>query len=95
MNLIFYIAKNANYFDRVVAFATRGPYSHAEIQLSDGMCFSSSPLDGGTRFKKIVVNPAHWVVVSISCAAEQEAKARQWSTEHQGLRTVAIKSTEI
>lgn len=53
MELWFYIAKFGDCTDKIIATWTRGPYSHVEMVFPDGECFSSSPRDGGVRFKKI------------------------------------------
>ena len=58
-----------------------GPYSHTELVFSDGMCASSSFLDGGVRFKRIDLDPAKWDLVD--CPGD-EAYARAWFKKHDG-----------
>lgn len=62
MKIAFYIAKNGDPFDKLVAWWTRpdffkfwvsGKYSHVEIVFDNNICFSSSPRDGGTRWTTI------------------------------------------
>lgn len=69
MKLAFYKAKqphNKYKLDGLVDALTGGyGYSHVELVFPDGTCFSSSVLDGGTRFKKINLNPERWVVVDL------------------------------
>lgn len=60
---------------------TRSPYSHAEIVFSDGMAASSSFVDGGVRFKRIDLNPAHWDFIEVG---GDETTVRQWFTDHEG-----------
>lgn len=60
MKVAFYKAKSGDWLDRLISIATLGPYSHCELVFSDGMCFSSSPRDGGTRLKLINFKPDHW-----------------------------------
>lgn len=48
MLLIAYKGKT-RFFDRLIQWWTKSPYSHCELVLSDGKCYSSSILDGGVR----------------------------------------------
>lgn len=50
MNVLFYKA-SGDYIDKIIQLT--GPYSHCEIEFSNGICFSSSGRDGGVRFKNI------------------------------------------
>ena len=52
-------------FNRVVSWWMNGPYSHSELILDDGICISSSFMDSGVRYKRIVFNPDHWDFVEI------------------------------
>jgi hypothetical protein len=78
MQVIFYVAKYGTWQDGIVAHWTRGPYSHCELLFSDGMAFSSSPRDGGTRFKQIEFKPHHWDLYPLSVDGEKEAAIRLW-----------------
>lgn len=60
MKIAFYKAKYGDWKDRLISWATWGPYSHCELVFRDGTGFSSSPRDGGTRLKKIDWNSGHW-----------------------------------
>ena len=85
MELIFYIASRGDIYDKLVAAATFGRYSHVEIRFSDGMCFSSSSRDGGTRFKQIELNPLNWDIVPLSFVTkEQENEVRMWCESQLG-----------
>jgi hypothetical protein len=84
MKVIFYIAKSGDWLDKFVGLWTRGKYSHCELVFSDGMCFSSSPRDGGTRFKAIEINPKHWDIVEVS--TDKEVEIRQWCESQCGLK---------
>ena len=63
---------------------TKGPYSHCELVLDDGVSASSSFIDGGVRFKKIDYNPAHWDFITIPGLSEK--RARKWFEEHEGMK---------
>lgn len=83
MNLLFYIAKNGNFSDWLISTWTQGPFSHVELQFSDGICFSASKRDGGTRFKKIDVIPEHWAKINVNC---NENKIRDWCQNQLGCK---------
>ena len=65
MELLFYRAEKGNWQDKLIALWTRGIYSHVEIRFSDGMCFTSSNREGGTRFIDIYIREGVWDVVDI------------------------------
>ena len=75
MNLLFYRAKYGNWKDWIISWTTWGPFSHVELQFSDGECFSASPRDGGVRFKHIDLHLAHWVRVPIKLEETDELRA--------------------
>lgn len=71
-------------YSRVVRWVDGGPYSHCEIQFSDGMSASSSFIDGGVRFKRIDYKPEHWDFLDLP--EYLEAQARAWFEQHEGAR---------
>lgn len=68
-------------FNAVTCWWLRGPYSHCEWVFSDGLCGSSSLVDGGVRLKHIELDPAKWDVWSVDV---DEALARSWFAAHLG-----------
>ncbi len=71
-------------FDRLVQWWTRGPYSHCEIVI-DGLCHSSSWLDGGVRVKSIDLASGRWDLVDIEAdLVVNEAAVRAWFAQHAG-----------
>lgn len=64
-----------------VARWTHGEYSHVELLVSDGSCWSSSMRDGGVRNKRIALNTGRWDLVSIDA---DETAAVKWFQEHDG-----------
>lgn len=68
-------------FNRAVRWWLGGRYSHTELVFSDGVCASSSWLDGGVRFKLIKFDPAHWDIIDVD---GDESRARQWFCDHVG-----------
>jgi hypothetical protein len=83
MQLWFYKAENGNWQDKLISWWTKGSYSHVEIVFSDGMAFSSSPRDGGCRFRKIEYSD-HWEVISLDNRIKWLA-AEYWSKHWQDI----------
>lgn len=80
----FYKADNGNWLDKIIAKVSkfyavpRLKYlnlSHVEITFPEslgGLSFSSSPRDGGTRFKKIDMQSGHWENVNLYTERSKE-----------------------
>jgi len=67
MKLAFYVGPGT-FWDRMVRIATWSRFSHVEMIFGEsggGTWFSSSPRDGGVRFKRILPKPGHWVIVDL------------------------------
>ena len=73
VQVAFYKSKT-RLFNRLIAWWTRGPYSHCELVVG-GRAFSSSIMDGGIRAKRIDFNPAHWDIVDVPWADADAAVA--------------------
>lgn len=80
VKVAFYKGKT-RFFNKAVAWWTRGPYSHCELIVS-GHSYSSSFLDGGVRVKDIEYDPEHWDFVDVPWATAEKAVA--WFQEHMG-----------
>ena len=65
MKLAFYKYKYGNWKDYLIAKATSSKYSHVELILNNNISVSSSPRDGGVRFKKIVYVPERWDFIDL------------------------------
>jgi hypothetical protein len=64
MFLAFYKARGT-WFDRLIRFVTRSPYSHVEVAITPlpngrWLCGSSSVRDGGVRLKAITLSQDNW-----------------------------------
>lgn len=86
MQLAMYKGPAARRWDRFchwwIRVWTRSPYSHAELVI-DGVCYSSSPRDGGVRAKVIDLNSGRWDVFWIE---GDRARALGWFEAHKGDR---------
>ena len=81
MKLAFYKGRE-DLYDRLISWWTRGPYSHVELVINGNYCMSSSPKDGGIRFKHIDLRPDHWDLVELE--GYDPAYAYNWFKEHEG-----------
>lgn len=68
-------------FNAVACWWLRGLYSHCEFVFSDGLCGSSSLVDGGVRIKRIELDPSKWDIFEVDI---DEASVRKWFEQHQG-----------
>lgn len=66
---------SADFYDKLICFWTGSPYSHCEWVFSDDTFFSSSPRDGGCRFKKIEQDHKWWI---IDCPQYEEKVVRSF-----------------
>lgn len=72
----------AGFYNRLVRWWTRSPYSHVELIVSSGRSWSASFEDSGVRSKPIDFDPSHWDFVELP--AELEASAEAWFKAHRG-----------
>lgn len=70
------------FYNRLVRWFERGPYSHCELVFSDGAAASASFMDRGVRFKHIEFDPDRWDFVDLP--AQYEFAARAWFVDHDG-----------
>lgn len=82
LQLAFYRGAG-NWFDKITRWRTAGDFTHVELVFSDGMSFSSSQWDGGTRFKDIKYTDLEkWVLTPVLGVDEQAV--RQWCEGQDG-----------
>lgn len=94
MKVAFYKAKGT-LFDALIKIWTcpitelftgkwKHSYSHCEVIFSDGIWFSSSPRDGGVRYKYIVEAPDTWDILTLDVPLQAELMVRDWCTKQVG-----------
>lgn len=82
LQLAFYKG-SGNWFDKITRWRTAGDFTHVELVFSDGVSFSSSQWDGGTRFKDIVyTDKEKWVMVRVP--GVNEVLIRKWCETQVG-----------
>jgi hypothetical protein len=86
MKIAFYkgLHRDSSLLDKGICIASFSRYSHCEIVFSDGLCASSSWMDGGVRFKAINIGSGNWDVYGLSIPDVQEALARSLFNLHEG-----------
>lgn len=81
---MFYIASRGDKFDFAVdLFSGYYGYSHVELFFSNGMSFSSSPRDGGCRFKVISYDDK-WIGVDIPMSPQREYELALKCMKYEG-----------
>lgn len=85
MQIAFYKA-GGRLFDRAIRWWTHSAYSHCEFVFSDGMFFSSSPRDGGVRYKVVPKDKSKWDFVDIRMDVFDENTLRRWCDSKVGKR---------
>lgn len=58
-----------NWVDKIIRLFTGKPYSHCELAVANGnkyLCYSSSPRDGGVRYKTMHLNEDKWDLIPIT-----------------------------
>jgi len=65
--LAFYVGRGS-FVDWAIRKGTRSRYSHVEMVDTNGVCWSSSEVDGGVRGKFIDLNSGNWEVIDIPWA---------------------------
>lgn len=60
---------NGVFFDKLICWRTHSPFCHVELVFGEpsraSTCFSSSPADGGVRYKAVDLTTPNWVLVPV------------------------------
>jgi hypothetical protein len=64
VRLAFYKGKG-KLLNKIIRWRTKSKYSHVELEVLPGICWSSSWRDGGVRFKNIDLENANWDCVPL------------------------------
>ncbi len=66
LKIAFYRAEFGKWYEKLISWYTLGPFSHVEL-IFDDQWFSSSPRDGGVRYKEIFAVEGRWEFIEIKC----------------------------
>lgn len=88
MIIVAFYKAPGNFFDKLIRLwpLSRGKYSHTEIIFPDGLWWSSSPRDGGVRYKPISADPKIWDLKRIPTSKSIESEVRGWCNKQLGKR---------
>lgn len=85
LQVAFYKSSFGDLFDKAISWWTKGPYSHCELVLPNGQCFSSSPRDGGVRIKDIDLTDGKWDIWTLKIDSDGDiARIVEWGRQHLG-----------
>lgn len=87
LQIAFYRGRT-QFFDRMIQWWMRGPYSHCELVLDtkivkgsqSSLCLSASRRDGGVRCKWIDLSSGHWDLVDVEGS---RVVALEWLSKHK------------
>ena len=82
MKLVFY--KPIKFQDKLIAWYTKGPYYHAEIEFSDGMRVESSAESNGVSI--YTPKEDNYITVKFNILNANEDKVRKWCEEQMGCK---------
>ena len=78
--------KAKSWYSKIIQWYTFGPYCHVELVFANGICFSSSEDDGGTRFKTIDLQPEEWDLIEVPCEPSVEGEIYRFCQREQNSR---------
>lgn len=81
---IFFRKRNNKFYALLIRAWTGGPYSHVELQFSDGKAFSSDEADNGARFKDIAFTTDQWDCLTLPMDAHTENLVRVFCVAEKG-----------
>lgn len=71
MKLAFYIGSKGTIWDKSICSITSSKFSHVELVLDNGKCWSSSTYDKGVRAKYLKLSKDKWVLTNCPEVSEQ------------------------
>jgi hypothetical protein len=85
MRLAFEKAQGKRWWERLISWRMSSDVSHVELLFSDGICFSTHPKDGASRFKTIEMD-SRWIIEPVLLVTQdRENGLREWCKERQGI----------
>jgi len=79
---------------RFIQYWTGSPYSHCELVV-DGMCYSSSAMDGGVRCKEIHLDTEKWDVIDLPWADGAQIVAYFRETDHHRYGWLGLVTSQL
>lgn len=66
VKVIFYKAEYGNWKDKLISWWTKSTYSHVEVILKDGKCFSADARNNIVRIKDIDYEDGKWDILHVN-----------------------------
>lgn len=87
IRLAFYKAQKGKWWDKLIAARTGSEYSHVELALPSGTCWSASPREGCVRGKLIDLADGKWDVIGVRLRPDSRiGRTEQFCLDHEGAR---------
>lgn len=85
LEVCFYKASAGTWFDKLIAWVSKGKYSHVELVFDNNQSFSSSVRwPSGVRFKSIDYDEAKWDIFTLVVSDESYDKALAFANSQTG-----------
>lgn len=85
MKLAFQKPGPKSFWQKLIAWKTNSPYCHVELVFNDGICFSASEYDKGTRFKTFDPTKYEWDYIDLAELDGREKEVREAAKALDGL----------
>lgn len=87
VRVALYKAGKGRWWDRLIGARTGSKYSHVELVLPDGTCWSASPREGCVRGKRIDLGDGKWDVVEVRLRRDSQiSRMEGFCLAQQGAR---------
>jgi hypothetical protein len=87
LRLAFYRADKGKWWDKLIAARTGSRYSHVELVLPDGTCWSASPREGCVRGKRIDLGDGKWDVIGVRLRPDSQiGRMEAFCRQQEGAR---------
>lgn len=95
MNVRLAVRKNdTRIMAKCIHWFTGSIYSHCELEV-DGICYSSSALDGGVRSKVIDLKPESWDIIDLPWAKGQAIVDHFVKTDHYRYGWIGLLTSQL
>ncbi|GIU80162.1 MAG: hypothetical protein KatS3mg005_3400 [Bryobacteraceae bacterium] len=87
IRLAFYRAEKGKWWDKLIGVRTGSRYSHVELVLPEGTCWSASPREACVRGKRIDLGDGKWDVIQVRLRPDSHVgRMELFCRDQQGAR---------
>ena len=87
--LLLLFKGRGDFLDYLIRLRTRSPYSHCEIMLPGGLCYTSHQMRGGVACIPRTLND-QWDVVPLHSLTAEQVVAHYEKTKHHGYNWIGV-----